>query len=81
MSLRDRCKDWCSMRARNEMLRQSSEVDDLEAFVLSERGRATDDRLSGAAPLVLYFSSNDGREEVIAAVLEAKPGMLMKKMP
>ena len=81
MTLRERCREWCSTRARNAMLRQSNEVDDLEAFVMCERGKTADDRLDGTAPLVLYFSTPEDRDEMIAAINEAKPGMSMKKMP
>lgn len=81
MTLRDRCKHWLAKRATNAMLRQSNDVDDLEAFVMAERGRAAEPALATTLPLVLYFKTDEGRDGVIAAINEAVPGMSMKKMP
>jgi hypothetical protein len=51
------------------------------AFVVAETGRAADAVLEDTLPLCLYFSTSKDREEFIALVREAKPGMMMKRMP
>ncbi len=79
--LRERCKQMLSKISMNGMLRQGSPVDDLMAFVLAEQGRAADASLKEALPLVLYFPADADRDEFIAAVCEAKPGMYAKKLP
>lgn len=66
---------------RNAMLRQGSPVDDLVAFVVAETGRKADAALEGTLPLCLYFASDADREEFVAAMREAKPGMTTKRMP
>ena len=81
MTLRDRCKEMYQRMGRNAMLRQGDPVEDLTAFVLSEIGRAADDRLDASYPLCLYFADKAEREEFIAAVQEAKPGMVSKHWP
>lgn len=79
--LRERCKAWLSKRAMNAMLRQGSEVDDLVAFVIAERGRSADAKLANSLPLCLYFATVEEREEFVAMVREVKPTMTMKAMP
>lgn len=39
-----------------------------------------DDRLNGTKPLVLYFGSDEDRDELIAAVHEIKPDMIARKL-
>ena len=80
-SLRDRCREMLGTLNRNAMLRQGSPVDDLLAFVLAEIGRSADDRLAESLPLVLYFATDQDRDEFVAAVQEAKPGMTSRKLP
>jgi hypothetical protein len=80
-SLRERCKEFYQRMGQNAMMRQGDPVDDLVAFVLAERGRAADERLDDALPLCLYFGSKADRDEFVAAVREANPGMVMKEMP
>lgn len=80
-SLRERCKAFYQSMQRNAMLRQGSPVNDLMDFVNAERGRAADDSLKDTRPLVLYFGNDEDREEFIALVHEAKPGMIAKRMP
>jgi hypothetical protein len=80
-TLRDRCKAMIDELNRNTILRQGSPVDDLLAFVIAERGRAADEALEPTLPLCLYFASNQDREEFMVAMREAKPGMMMKKLP
>lgn len=63
------------------MLRQGSPLDNLIAFVTAEYGRAADEMLDQSKPLVLYFGSDADRDEFIAMVREAKPGMMTKKLP
>lgn len=81
MSLRDRCKEMLGRMQRDAMLRQGSPVDDLLAFVLSEKGRAADERLEDTMPLVLYFADEQGRDDMIALIREMHPGMMTKAMP
>lgn len=80
-TLRDRCKAFLSKLKMDGILRQGSPVDDLIAFVLSEQGRAADEHLSESLPLVLYFSTDTDRDEFIEAFREAKPNLVIKKMP
>jgi hypothetical protein len=79
--LRDRCKAFYQQMQRDAMLRQGSPVDDLVAFVVAENGRTADPALAETLPLCLYFPSEQDREEFIALVQEAKPHMLMKRLP
>lgn len=80
-SLRERCRQMLGTLSQNAVLRQGSPVDDLMAFVLAEIGRSADDRLAETLPLVLYFPNDQDRDEFVAAVQEAKPGMVSKKLP
>ena len=80
-ALRDRCQEFLAKAQHDAIMRQSSPVDDLMAFVIAETGRSADHRLEEMLPLCLYFSSAVDRDEFIAAVREAKPGMVMKRMP
>lgn len=80
-ALRDRCKAMYQQMTRDAMLRQGSPVDDLMAFVIAETGRSADPSLKESLPVVLYFGSDTDRDEFIALVHEAKPGMIAKRMP
>lgn len=80
-ALRERCRKWLDKRTMNAILRVGNELDDLVAFVIAERGKTADPELDGALPLCLYFQTDEDRKEFIAAVREAKPGMVMKEMP
>ena len=79
--LRERCKAMLSMLQMDAMLRQGSAVDDLMAFVAAEKGRSADPALEDTLPLVLYFGTKEDREEFVAVVREAKPGMYSKYLP
>lgn len=81
MTLRDRCKEFYQQAQRDAMLRQGSPVDDLMAFIVAETGRSADATLEKTLPLCLYFGSKEDREEFVAMVQEAKPGMICKRMP
>lgn len=80
-TLRDRCKAILDKIAQDRMLRQHSAVDTLVAFVNSEKGRAADNALEDTLPLILYFGTERDREEFMAIVREAKPGMIARPMP
>lgn len=81
MSLRERCKAMYQQMGRDAMLRQGDPVEDLVAFVISEVGRAADDRLDESYPLCLYFSDEQDRREFVEAVHVAKPNMLPRVWP
>lgn len=81
MTLRDRCKAFYQQAQRDAMLRQGSLVDDLQAFVLAEKGRSADWSLEDTKPLVLYFANDKDRTEFVAAVHADKPDMIAKEMP
>lgn len=81
MSLRDRCKEILSKLQRDNMLRQGSPVDTLLAFVETERGRAADSSLEDTRPLVCYFATEEDRDEFMALMRAAKPGMVARPMP
>lgn len=75
-TLRDRCE------AMLEKLKTSaSQVDDLVGFVAAERGRGADPALRETLPLVLYFKTEQDRDEFVDAVCAAKPNMRAKRMP
>lgn len=80
-TLRERCTQFYQSQGRNAMLRQGSSVEDLIAFVVAETGRAADKSLDPTLPLCLYFGTKEDREEFVALVREAKPGMMMKQLP
>ena len=81
MTLRDRCKIMLNKLKQDAMLRQGSPVDDLMAFVETEKGRSADNSLEDTKPLVLYFGSEKDREEFLAVIHEVKPNMITKRMP
>lgn len=81
MSLKDRCVDFVHRVNMNAMLRQNSPVDDLVSFVVTEIGRAADERFDNSVPLALYFSTEEDRAEFLEAVKEAKPGMISRHWP
>lgn len=81
MSLRERCKEMLSKMQTDAILRQGSPVDDLMSFVQSETGRTADKSLEDTRSLILYFGTEEDREEFMAIVREAKPGMMVKKIP
>lgn len=80
MSLRDRCLKFLN-DLRHYTGDETSTMDHLESFVVTEIGRASDERFDDAVPLALYFNSVVDREEFIAAVMEAKPGMISRRWP
>ena len=55
--------------------------DDLMDFVQAEIGRAASETLDGAAPLVLYFGTDEDRKEFFDLIMTAKPGMISRKWP
>ena len=79
--LRERCKAMLSMLQMDALLRQGDPVADLMAFVMAEKGRSADAALEDTLPLVLYFGTKEDREEFVAVVREAKPGMYSKHLP
>lgn len=81
MTLRNRCKEFLSMAERNAIMRVGNPVDDLLAFVETEKGRSADSSLEDTRPLILYFGNDADRDEFLALVHEAKPGMIAKRMP
>lgn len=80
-SLRVRCQALADKLHRDAMLRQNSAADSILEFVLAEEGRRADPRLAASLPLVLYFKDDQDRDEFVALVREAKPGMVMRKVP
>ena len=80
-TLRERCVEFLNQLRRDAITRTGSAPDDLVAFVISERGRSSDDRLEATFPICLYFGSDADREEFMAIVREVKPEMFVKKVP
>lgn len=80
-SLRERCREFYGRLSRDAMLRQGDPVETIVAFVVSEQGRAADNRLDSTLPLCLYFATPEDRREFVELVREAKPGMVMKELP
>jgi hypothetical protein len=81
MTLRERCQAILDQIQRDAILRQHCAADTLVGFVCAEIGRTADKRLKETLPLVLYFPNEQDREEFIAAVHEAKPDMIARRMP
>lgn len=81
MTLRARCIEFINTAQRNAVMRQGSPVDELMAFVVAETGRDAEPNLANSLPVCLYFPTQEDREEFIEAVLEAKPGMTVRRMP
>lgn len=79
--LRDRCRVLHQEMALNALLRQGDPVEDLMAFVIAETGRAADPALKDSLPLCLYFGNAQDRDEFVALIREAKPGLVTKKLP
>lgn len=77
-SLRDRC---ARLLDSLHPAPSTSNIDSLVAFVVAETGRKADRRLEQSLPLVLYFTDDAARDEFIAAFHEAKPNVLVKKLP
>lgn len=80
-NLRDRCKDFIAAAQRKAITRTGSPVEDLMAFVQSEIGRTADASLEETKPMILYFGNEQDRDEFMAIVREAKPGMVAKSIP
>lgn len=80
-SFRERCKAFYQQQGMNAMLRQGDPVEDIMAFVIAETGRAADPSLAETLPLCLYFPTAEDRDDFISIVREAKPGMMMKRLP
>ena len=79
-TLRERCQEFLAKLALDPALRQRS-ADALAEFVMIERGRAADASLKGTLPVVLYFADDAGRDEFMAVVHDAIPGMTARKWP
>lgn len=83
MSLQERCKEWFA-RVSTPLGRlriDDAVASDMADFVRSEIGRAADSKLDATEPLVLYFATEEDREEFIAMIREAKPDMISRKWP
>lgn len=80
-ALFERCRALLSMIQRDAMLRQGDGVRDLMAFVLAEKGRASDPSLKETLPLCLYFGTEQDRDEFVALIHEAKPNMISRALP
>jgi hypothetical protein len=81
MTLRERCKAFLIRQRQDAMLRQRDPVTSLTEFVIAETGRAAAPELDDTLALCLYFGSEQDREEFVAAVKEAKPGMIARNVP
>lgn len=79
--LRERCLAFYQKQDRDAMLRQGDPVQNIVDFVLSEIGRAADNCLNDSAPLVLYFSTPQDRQELLDTIMAEKPSMLARKWP
>jgi hypothetical protein len=80
-TLRERCKKLLSKIQMDAILRQGNSIDDLVAFVQSEQGRSADARLENTLSVILYFPDEKEREGFIAAIHEAKPNIISRKLP
>jgi hypothetical protein len=84
MTLRKRCKAMYHQMQRDAVLRQGSPVDDLMAFVISEKGRvvaAGDFNDEDAFPLCLYFNIDQDRTEFVEMWKDEHPNAITRKIP
>jgi hypothetical protein len=81
MTLRERCKAFLIKERQDALLRQRDPVSSLVEFVIAETGCAAAPELGETFPLCLYFGSQQDREEFVAAVHEAKPGLIARNLP
>lgn len=87
MTLKARCEAFLMELANinefepSSMERWQTKINNLQAFVIAEMGRTADERLDDNVPLALYFTTEADREEFVALIMEAKPGMISKRWP
>jgi hypothetical protein len=83
MTLKDRCRTFLIEALKSKASCQVIDiVDDLEAFVVAETGRAAGgDKLDKSLPLCLYFKDAEDREAFIAAVMQFQPNLVAKRLP
>ena len=82
MTLRGRCTKFLTDMIRNMPSAHVDElVSDLMDFVVAETGRTAEERLDQSLPLCLYFATKENREEFVALMHEARPHMIVKRMP
>lgn len=84
--LRERCREFLLGIDEKDLFANregddTETADELAAFVMSEIGRAADERFEDSAPLVLFFHNRSDAQELVDAIMEAKPGMLSRKWP
>ena len=79
-TLRDRCADML-LKLKYSVQPTIHDVEDLMAFVVAEKGRASDSLLLETLPVCLYFGNLEERENFISAIKEAKPNLIAKRMP
>lgn len=82
MTLEDRCRKFLieTMASKQGHI-VIDIIPDLAAFVTAEIGRAAGgEALDESLPLCLYFQTKEDREEFIAAVMEAKPNFVAKRL-
>ena len=80
-TLRERCRAFIHAQTMNGILRQGDPVEHLMAFVQSEQGRSADQSLEDTRSLILYFATDEDREEFKSLALAAKPGMFARNIP
>lgn len=82
-TLKDRCRTFLVQAlAASKYPTFIDIVDDLEAFVIAENGRAAaGGDFDDVAPLCLYFGTKEDRDNFIAVVAEAKPNMTCRRLP
>jgi hypothetical protein len=81
MTIEERCREFLTQQQSRAIMRTGSPVRELMGFVLAERGRSADKSLEESLPLVLYFASAEDREEMVAAIREAKPNLISRPTP
>ena len=79
-TLRDRCRNLANKLQQDAILRQNNPVDTILEFVVAEQGRAAAPELKESLPLVLYFPTETDRNEFMAIMREAKPGMIARSV-
>lgn len=80
MTLRERCKKLYQKLGTDAMLRQHDPVQTIVEFVVAETGRAAGQLGDNTLPLVLYFKTEEDREEFIELFKITHPTMISRKV-
>lgn len=79
-ALRERCRELANQLQVDGMLRQNNPVDTIFNFVCAEIGKSADGELDDTLPLVLYFATEQDREDFKREIMAAMPAVSMHRV-